>query len=531
MLRPGAVPSLGPGLAGPGLAGGGGLGWRGRGGCGLCGGRRLCGRCWGRVGPGDLADRQAQLDLGAVGAVPDAGRATVALHPSDDRLAYPGAVVGHLVEVEPGAVVAHEGLDGIRPDLDVGADRRARMAHGVPRGLADGLDESVEVLVHGAVAGDDELHRDAVEVLDLTHRGGQGGPERAGSRVLVVEVAAQLTLLGSGEPGDGHGVRRLSLDEGKGLEHRVVQVGGDVGALGGPDAGGLLEAQVAPEAQDPRRGQHGDADEGREHGAGDLPQLGEVGAAHEQADEAEDGEAETDHEPDPANRAAGADDIGVVELRPEEDRPDDDGDDGQDELGVDVEAGAAEPERARDGKGGDAEQRDDDGLVAAAQPGAQAREVDQVMGTRRRRARAWGAGRRHGRGARGRGDGGVEVAVPAHRGPEEDVDGEPGTEGDGRQDQGDADRDDRQPEVVGHPHRDPGDDLAPAVAHERGTRRGPPCGSHGGRSVLGCRLHRSILTHPGGSGRPSGPPLGVASGSAQGRPSWLAIAGSVTLVA
>ncbi len=307
----------------------------------------------------------------------------MALHAPDDRLAHAGAVVGDGVEVEARAVVAHERLDGVGPDLDVGADGRARVAHGVPRGLAHGLDERVEVRVHRPVAGDDELHRHAVEVLDLAHRGGEGGAERAGAGVLVVEVAAQLALLRAGEARDGRGVAGLPLDQGQGLQHRVVQVGGDVGALGGADAGGLLEAQVAPEPQDPRRRQDGDADEGGEHGSGDLPQLGEVGALHEQADEPEDGEAETDDEPDPADRATRAEGVGVVELGPEEDRADDDGDDGQDHLGVDVEAGAAEPQGAGDGEGRDAEEGEQDGLVAAAQPGAQAREVDVVPGAGR----------------------------------------------------------------------------------------------------------------------------------------------------
>ena len=99
------------------------------------------------------------------------------LHPADDRLAHPGPVGGHVVEVEAGAVVADERLDGLGADLDVDADRRARVPDGIPGGLADRLDEGVEVVVQGPVTGDDELDRDAMEVLDLTEGGGEGGAE------------------------------------------------------------------------------------------------------------------------------------------------------------------------------------------------------------------------------------------------------------------------------------------------------------------------------------------------------------------
>ncbi len=80
----------------------------------------------------------------------------------------PARSSGTSVEVEALAVVAHEGLDGGRD-----RPRRRRLigglgvAHGVPGGLADRLDEGVEVLVHRPVAGDDELDRHAMQVLDL----------------------------------------------------------------------------------------------------------------------------------------------------------------------------------------------------------------------------------------------------------------------------------------------------------------------------------------------------------------------------
>ena len=57
---------------------------------------------------------QAELDLGAVRASSDPGRAAVALHAPDDRLAHAGAVVGRpSPRSKPGAVVADERLDAV----------------------------------------------------------------------------------------------------------------------------------------------------------------------------------------------------------------------------------------------------------------------------------------------------------------------------------------------------------------------------------------------------------------------------------
>ena len=148
------------------------------------------------------------------------------------------------------------------------------MAHGVPGGLADRLDQGIEVLVHRSVAGDDELDRHAVEVLDLLEGGGQRGPKSAGTCVLVVEVRPQLPLLGPGKPRHGRRVGGTPLDQGQGLQHRVVQVRRDVGTLSGADAGRLLVSEIAPEAEDPRCGEDGNADEGGEDRADHLPGSG-----------------------------------------------------------------------------------------------------------------------------------------------------------------------------------------------------------------------------------------------------------------
>ena len=196
---------------------------------------------------------QPQLHLGAVVAAAHARRAAVPLHPSQDRLAHAEPVGGHGVEVEPVAAVAHERLDPGRPDLDVGRDRRAAVPHRVEQGLAHGLGQRGAVRLVGPVAGDDEVDRHAVEVLDVVRDlGDRGGERRLRALRPGVQPRPQLALLGAGQPGDGGGVAGLALDEGEGLQHRVVQVGGDVGALGGAGGGHLLAPQVAPQPQRPR---------------------------------------------------------------------------------------------------------------------------------------------------------------------------------------------------------------------------------------------------------------------------------------
>ena len=101
-----------------------------------------------------------------------------------------------------------------------------------------------------------------------------------------------MPLLGPGKPRHGRRVGGTPLDQGQGLQHRVVQVRRDVGTLSGADAGRLLVSEIAPEAEDPRCGEDGNADEGGEDRADHLPDLAHVGLADEQPDEAERGEDE-----------------------------------------------------------------------------------------------------------------------------------------------------------------------------------------------------------------------------------------------
>ena len=101
-----------------------------------------------------------------------------------------------------------------------------------------------------------------------------------------IQPRAQLALLGAGQLGHRGRVAGLALDQGEGLQHGVVQVGGDVGALGGAGQLGLLVAQVGPEPQPPRGGDQGDAGEDGEHGRADVPDRGEGAAPGRHDDQA-----------------------------------------------------------------------------------------------------------------------------------------------------------------------------------------------------------------------------------------------------
>ena len=90
-------------------------------------------------------------------------------------------------------------------------------------------------------------------VLDL----GGGRAQRAGQAALVggladVEPRAQVALLRPGQPGHGGRVVGALLDQRQGLQHRVVQVGGDVGPLLGADPLLALGVEVGGEPEHPR---------------------------------------------------------------------------------------------------------------------------------------------------------------------------------------------------------------------------------------------------------------------------------------
>ena len=107
------------------------------------------------------------------------------------------------------------------------------MAHGVGQGLARGGDDHFSGAVRDAVAHDHQLDVHAVAVLGLPDEVAHGvGHRRARLGTVGVEPGPQLALLGAGQAGDSGGLVGALANEGEGLQDRVVQVSGDVGALG-----------------------------------------------------------------------------------------------------------------------------------------------------------------------------------------------------------------------------------------------------------------------------------------------------------
>ena len=185
-----------------------------------------------------------ELDLrAAAGRGVDRRAAAVALHPPDDRLAHAAAVGGHGVEVEARAAVADEDLR--RPSAAsaytaTGAPppNLAALTHRLARGGDEGLAASSSAASPTATTSiGTPWSRSTSSAAASSGR----EPALAGAvRVVRRQPRAQLALLAAGERGDLARIARALLDEGERLQDRVVQVGGDLGALLGADALGPL---------------------------------------------------------------------------------------------------------------------------------------------------------------------------------------------------------------------------------------------------------------------------------------------------
>ena len=130
--------------------------------------------------------------------------------------------------------------------------------------------------------------------MAVFHRGSDAterGPEGALVGGLAgVQPGAQVALLGAGEPRHRGSVAGVLLDQGQRLQHRVVQVRREVGALLGAHALGSLGGEVGGQAVDPRPdddGQSGDA----EH-AGECDVAGGADRAAAQREHHEGGDDE-----------------------------------------------------------------------------------------------------------------------------------------------------------------------------------------------------------------------------------------------
>ena len=135
-------------------------------------------------------------NLGALLQAAD-GRATpVAAHPADDRLAHSEPIRGDTGRVEARAVIAHEGLRDVGAYLDVGRHRGRPVPDRVEQGLPQRPHQRVRVLAQRPVAGDDQVDRDAVQLLDLGRGVGRGRGEAVrGGATSPVQPSAQLAFL------------------------------------------------------------------------------------------------------------------------------------------------------------------------------------------------------------------------------------------------------------------------------------------------------------------------------------------------
>lgn len=96
-------------------------------------------------------------------------------------------------------------------------------------------------------------------VLDLggglLHRLGEGLRLLVPAGALgLVQPVPQFPLLGAGEAADLARVVGVALDQGEGVQHGVVDVGGDLGTLLGADAHGPLLREVLRHPDQPRAG-------------------------------------------------------------------------------------------------------------------------------------------------------------------------------------------------------------------------------------------------------------------------------------
>ena len=190
----------------------------------------------------------------------------MAVHPPDDRFPHAEPVRGKRIRVEAWPPVLDENLRCGVGDFQVDGHGAASVAGGVQHGLAGRLDERLVALGHDAVPHGDHIDRVPQCVFNLGGRGFDGFGKLAGFVAGVpVQPAPQFALLRAGQPDDVVLIAGAALDQREGLEHGVVEVGGDLGTLGGADTPRSLGFQVPPELQAPGQQHEGHP---AEHGHG-----------------------------------------------------------------------------------------------------------------------------------------------------------------------------------------------------------------------------------------------------------------------
>ena len=211
--------------------------------------------------------------------------------------------------VEACTTVADEDVHRARGDLGVDVDPAgAGVLGGVGDRLASGLDDRTQRLVEVAVADRDHVDRDAVVVLDLGGRASAARPPRLRlvGGLAGVQPRPQVALLRAGQPGDGGRVVGALLDQGQGLQHRVVQVRGDVGPLLGADPLLALGAEVGGQPEHPRADHEGQPGDAEQPGDQRDPGLAERAAVDADDDQRDDHEHDARADPGVRRPAAGA---------------------------------------------------------------------------------------------------------------------------------------------------------------------------------------------------------------------------------
>ena len=74
-----------------------------------------------------------------------------------------------------------------------------------------------------------------------------------------------MPFLAAGQPLNLPAVAGLPLDQGKGLQHRIVQVSGDFGAFPLLDPASPFVTEITDQPQPPGNGDDRDADQGQHH--------------------------------------------------------------------------------------------------------------------------------------------------------------------------------------------------------------------------------------------------------------------------